>query len=548
MFEFGVASFDPTADGVLLWTRARRDAEVTWSVATDLDLGEVVARGTARPVDELGTVVADVDGLDPATTYFYGFTADGERSAVGRTRTLPVGGVERVRVAVACCAKFADVPLGVYRAIADDDVDLVLHVGDYVYETDAPRGSGDQAERALTLDDYERRYATVRADPDCQALHLRHPVVAVWDDGDLAELAYTDGAPGHDPADDGSWAARMDAAVAARARWLPSRRYAADRRDDAWGSVRIGDLAELLLLDTRLAGRDRQAGEDGARPLADPNRSLLGDAQRAWLDERLRADDAVWAVPVSSVVVNEIVLPLPAPDDTNDRLPPGYAYLDGKVMHDDQWDGYPAERDHLARQLVARHARGRAALLLSGDVHASWAFEGPADPDTGEPATVEFTVPAVSSPTMEQTVVPGARGLGRIVRRAVQQLPHVRHADLTHRGYGVLELTPARATMTWWHVDPYAREPLGTRRSGAVLAVDADAWPPELRDRSGEASAHRPGLPAPANAVPPRPADLSRLRRAHRRRRRVEGAGLGLLLAGAAVVVRRLLTRRHPDR
>lgn len=542
MFRHGVASFDPTADGVLLWTRVEPGNTLTWSVATDPGLGaaHVIARGTTEPADDLGTVVIDVDGLQPATTYFYAFDAGGQRSPIGRTRTLPSGPVERFRLAVACCARFADTPLGVYRAIADDDVDLVLHLGDYIYESDAPRGHAEAARSAYTLDDYERRYATVRGDADCIAVHLRHPVVAVWDDGDLAELAATDEAPGHDPHRHGPWRVRVHAALTARARWLPSRQLDPDHPQESWGAVQIGDLAELLLLDTRLAGRDLQAGEDGAKELHDPTRSLLGDAQRAWLAERIGADTPRWAIPVSSVVVNEIVLPLPIPDDANARLPSGYAYLDDKVMHDDQWDGYPAERDHLVAALRARRARRLPSLLLSGDVHAAWAFEGPPDPDSGDPVTVEFTVPAVSSPTMEQTVAPGARGLGRVVRRAVQQLPHVRHADLTHHGYGVLDLTPDAATMTWWHVDPYADDPAASRRAGAVLTVAADAAPPQLVP--AEAPPDR--TPPPRNPIPDRPHDLRDLRRARNRRRRRPVVAAAVLIAAAAAAVQVVRLRR----
>ncbi|WP_116995681.1 alkaline phosphatase D family protein [Desertimonas flava] len=538
MFDHGVASFDPTADGVLLWTRTAVSGPVSWTVATDVGMGDadVVASGDVDPRDDVGTVVVDVGGLKAATTYFYAFATGGVRSPVGRTRTLPDGPVGQFRLAAACCAKYADTPLGVYRAIADDDVDLVVHLGDYVYDTDAPRGHADEATTAVSLEEYDRRYATVRSDPDCMALHQRHPVVAVWDDGDLADLAATGGAPGHDPAKHGPWDARVRAALTARARWLPSRWFDPERPSPTWGSVVVDDLAELLLLDTRVAGRDRQAGEPGTRELHDPARSLLGDEQRRWLNDRLASRSVQWAIPVSSVVVNEIVLPLPAPSGVNSRLPPGYAYLDGKVMHDDQWDGYPAERDNLARRLRTRHEAGRSALLLSGDVHASWAFEGPMDPDGDDATAVEFTVPAVSSPTMEQTVVPRARGLGRVVRRAVQQLPHVRHADLVHHGYGVLTLTPERATMTWWHVDPYADDPIVDRAVGAVLAVNADAWPPTLHAATDTAGSDRP--PVPRNPVPPRPSDLPALRRG-RHRRALAWSGLGALVSLAVYAVGR---------
>lgn len=534
MFEHGVASFDPSENSVLLWTRIASPSDVAWSVCTDPHMRNEVARGETRSSAQ-GIVVVDAQGLEAAATYFYAFSVGVETSPVGRTRTLPSGHVDSFRIAVASCARVNDTPLGVYRAIAEADVDLVLHVGDYIYESDGPRG-GEIEPPAVSLDDYRRRYATVRSDPDCIAMHMRHPMVTVWDDGDLCDLAASDGAPGHDPSRHGDWNDRVHAAMKARSEWVPSRHLDPSAPRRAWGSVRIGDLAELLLLDTRLAGRDPQAGETGSKPHQSPDRSLLGADQRRWLYERLRSDDVRWAIVVSGVVVNEIALPIPAPDAMNDRLPPGYAYLDNKVMHDDQWDGYPAERDALAEVLSERLDTGRASLLLSGDVHGSWAFEGPVHPETDEPVSVEFTVPAVSSPTMEQTIAPGSHGSGRVVRRAVQQLPHVRHADLVHHGYGELTLTTEQATMVWWHVDPYARRPERQRRVGASLAVDAHSRPPELNDvpvpRTNE-------LPPPRNPLPARPADLKTLRRQRRRRRQGIAAAVSTAIALAGLIASR---------
>ena len=156
-----------------------------------------------------------VEGLSPATSYWYRFEAGGERSPVGRTRTLPDHDVTAFRIATVCCADYAVAPLSVYRAVAEREVDLVLHLGDYIYEKEGSRGGRrhDPPHEATTLDDYRRRIAQVRSDPDAQALHLRHPVITIWDDHDLADNAWRDGAKHHDPAEHGPWPDRVAAAA-----------------------------------------------------------------------------------------------------------------------------------------------------------------------------------------------------------------------------------------------------------------------------------------------------------------------------------------------
>src|SRR5205823_1084820 len=157
-------------------------------------------------------------------------------------------------------------------------------------------------------------------------------------------------------------------------------------------------------------------------------------------------------------------LPLPGARFLDALLPSGYAYDDGRVLNDDQWDGYTAERAAVVRRVAARRRSGRATLVLSGDVHSSWAFEGPRDPSSGEPVAVEFTTPAVASPPMAATVSPG---FGPVVSLGVRTLRHVRWADITHRGCVLLDLTPDRAVAQWWHVDPFARDPAREARLAA---------------------------------------------------------------------------------
>ena len=541
MFRHAVASFEPTGSSVLLWTRLTGATSARWCVAADAGLSQVVASGEASTgPDADGTVVVDVDGLQPGTTWWYRFEAAGETSPVGRTRTLPAAPATSVRLGLVCCARYSMAPLGAYRAMAEREVDVVLHLGDYVYEDDGHKGPRDHrpAHRAITLADYRERLAQIREDPDCQALHLRHPMILVLDDHDVADNCWQGGAKGHDPSTSGPFADRAAAAARARQEWAPARLRDPDEPRATWRSVPLADLAELIVLDTRLSGRDLQAGDDGAKGLHDPTRSLLGDHQRSWLRERLADTTRPWALLASGVVVNEVSLPLPATRVVNGLLPNGYAAMEGKVLHDDQWDGYPAERDLLVSCLAERGRAGGRTVILSGDIHSSWAFEGPRSPD-GDPVAVEITVPAVASKPMGRSRVPGA---WRILDAMVRRLEHVPWVDVTERGYGLLEVAPDQVRMEWWFVEATDRDPTAGAQLGKAFTTDREAWPPRLVETEASVDPARPGLPA---LLPERPADLAALRRSHRGRQVVaRSAGLALPLALVALVAR--LRRRRP--
>jgi alkaline phosphatase D len=540
-FTHAVASFDPTDHSILLWTRALGVSQVSWTLATDPALTDVVAKGTATadPARDR-TVTVEVDGLDPGRTWFYGFEAAGERSPVGRTRTLPGPGTDRLRLGLVSCARYTVAPLGVYRALAEREVDLVVHLGDYIYEDDGSAGPRDHdpPRPCRTIDDYRRRLAQMRRDPDLQALHLRHPMVAVVDDHDVADNCWTDGSKKHVVAEDGPWAARVAAALDARQEWLPTRLRDPDQPRSLWRAIPLGDLAELLLLDTRLSGRDQHAGDPGTKPLHDPSRSLLGDEQRRWLDERLADVDRPWSLLASGVVVNEICLPLPANPGVNHLLPNGYAVLDGQVLHDDQWDGYPHERTRLCERIADRASRGGRSIVLSGDVHSSWAFEGPLDADRA-PVAVEMTVPPVASKPMGRGRMPGA---WRLLDGLVRRIPHVRWADVTRRGFGIVDLTRDAAVLEWWFVEPTADDPGASSWLGAAWSTERALWPPRLERAEPTSDPVRPDLLGPP---PGRPADLARLQRSHRWRvvaARTSGAAL---VAGAAAGTAAVLRRRR---
>ena len=539
-FAHGVASFDPTRHSVLIWTRLTGAAEAEWTVASDPDFVRVVARGRARTgPDRDHTVVVDVEGLEPGTSYWYRFDCSGKLSPSGRTRTLPEGQVSAFTVGMVSCARYSVAPLTVYRALARTEVDLVLHLGDYIYDDAGDKGprSHDPPREVRSLSDYRTRLAQLRLDPDCQSLHARHPMVFLWDDHDFADNAWRDGAKEHDPQKDGPWSERRDAAVQAHEEWLPWRRTDPAEPLCIYRSLVIGDLAELILLDSRIIGRDCQASLPGGKPVGDPTRSLLGPTQWAWLEDRLLDSSYPWALVADGVVFNPIPIDLPFAKVVRRFLPQGYVALEGRVLRDDQWDGYPVERDRLIKLLGARSTAGAATVLVSADVHSSWAFEGPIGPD-GTPVTVEATVPSVSSTPMGRTAPPG---VWRLLDYWGRRMEHVRWMDVTSHGFTVLRLAPEEVRAGWCFVDPYdtALEP--RVECGAAFRCRPDALPPVWEiAKPPQPPAHRIALPK----LPPRPDDVEYLRRWHRRRRNSSTALVGAGTVAAIAILGRLTRRR----
>src|SRR5687768_3943139 len=313
LFRHGVASGDPLQDRVILWTRltppATRSAglgaealakaapiEVTWRITSDERLTQVVARGTASAApDRDFTVKVDAAGLLPGRVYHYAFEAGGQQSPIGRTKTLAADGVERLRLAAVSCSNYPSGYFNVYRCLANrQDLDLVLHLGDYIYEfANGVFGDGSAAGRvplggeAVTLADYRLRYATYRTDPDLQDAHRLHPFVVVWDDHEIADNTWSGGALNHQPRQ-GSWPTRLNAAYRAYLEWLPIRE-APGRAIQLYRSFRAGNLADIVMLDTR-GLRDQQLLTNRNDPrLTNARRSLLGAKQEAWLFDQLRA-------------------------------------------------------------------------------------------------------------------------------------------------------------------------------------------------------------------------------------------------------------------
>ena len=465
VFQHGVASGDPLADRVVLWTRVSPPADsravtVDWVISTDPGLTQVVASGRVRTSAARDfTVKVDASGLAAGRTHYYRFSALGASSPVGRTRTLPTGRTEHLRIAVASCSNHAYGLFNAYRRIAErSDLDLVLHLGDYLYEYgDSQYGSfrpTQPASEIITLTDYRTRHAQYKTDADLQALHRQHAMVPIWDDHETANDAWQRGAQNHDPATEGLWAARRRAALQAYYEWMPVREPADLKQ--AQRSFRLGDLAEITMLETRLSGRSEQlpasipvpllgAGFKAAGRFLDPARSLLGSAQESWLASTLQASPATWKLLGQGVMFAQLK-----------ALGQPNAEGGGLFVNPDQWDGYPPCRDRVFDMI---DAAGGNVIVLTGDIHSAWANDLARDPNNPDVASggydkasgagsraVEFVTTSITSPGLPDPD-------GTFAAILFSQNPHIKHADLDRRGYLLLDLKPSRVVGEFYVVD-----------------------------------------------------------------------------------------------
>ncbi|MBI3256837.1 MAG: alkaline phosphatase D family protein [Actinobacteria bacterium] len=491
IFLHGVASGDPLADRVIIWTRVSGmpatpgEVPVSWSMAVDEAMTKVVATGaTSARSGQDWTVHVDVSGLKPATSYWYAFEVNGVRSPTGRTRTARApDDPGEIRLGVVSCAAWPGGFFTAYRLLARRDVDLVVHLGDYIYEfyREVHRAH-DKPAPAVTLDDYRGRYRQYRSDPDLQALHRRHPIAAVWDDHEVAGNAWAGGASGHQPSTQGPWAQRRAAAMQAYFEWLPVRRPDPDRPARIWRSLALGGAAELVLIDTRHDGRDKQVDArtpDPRQVLDDPGRSMISVEQREWLAERLTGSEATWRLVVNQVLFSPFGLELPGPLAAFGSR---FGILaDGVAINPDSWDGYGGERSRVLAILAEQTARN--TVFLTGDVHSSWAFEVPGKAGANNPAAVELVVPAISSTPFGRLlggsngVIADYLGQGNLINQLVtsaieSQLEYLRWSEVGSNGYVVASITPERVWAEWWHVKGVGPDDKSEHR-GAAWQINA---------------------------------------------------------------------------
>lgn len=421
-FPHGVASGDPWAESVVLWTRREPDdgneRDVQWQIAEDADFRTVVSEGTVTASNKSGwTVKAIADGLKPGTSYHYRFidaAGDGDVSSpVGRTRTAPAKAADQLRFGVVSCSNYGYGRFHGYRHLLERDLDAVIHLGDYIYEY-ANAGEGETygtlrqlepGHEILSLDDYRQRYAQYRSDPDLQELHQRHPMIHVWDDHEFADDPYIGGAANHDPSIHGDWNTRVTAALQAYTEWLPTRIDG----NKIYRTLAYGPLATVV-------GLDRQ--RRFLWPEEDDGERYLGAAQSEWLEREIADLDATWCLFAQQTTFAPVSLEMTG----------------GGWRAEDRTDVLDAIAD-----------RPSDLVVLAGDIHRFHAIDVVTDPvlydpevaSSGGTAAVEFACGSVTSP--------GSDWIGNG--------PQVRWNDGDARGYSVLTLTPQTATCDFWGID-----------------------------------------------------------------------------------------------
>ncbi|GAA4414500.1 alkaline phosphatase D family protein [Quisquiliibacterium transsilvanicum] len=514
-FAYGVASGDPLADRVILWTHARlgdRDdpVELAWEVATDPGFTALVSSGTVIADASTGfTAKVDATGLAQGQSYYYRFRRNASVSPVGQTRTLPASGATEVRFAVFSCPNYPNGFFNAYAEAARSDAQYAIHLGDYIYEYEAGGYASQNAaalgrvsdppQELLSLDDYRRRHAQYKSDIDAKLLHARMPMIAVWDDHEIANDAWRDGAENHHPATEGSYAARRAAALQAYHEWMPIR-TGADRAR-IYRSFDFGSLLSLHMLDTRHLARDLQVdqlalgGLKGPQAQAaayadftSPTRQMLGLEQQAWLQGRMAASTATWQVLGQQVLMGRMEFPASVlvalnPADTSPEAqaagqaaiaayltakatPPAQRTPQQNALMDpaqnpllgynlDAWDGYIVARETL---LATALQLGKKLVCLSGDTHNAWhndlTLMGLANPalasvKVGE----EFATPAVSSPGLESYLAIPPAQIEAIFGSIVNDLNWM---DSSRRGFLKMSFTATEARGDWVFVDTIA--------------------------------------------------------------------------------------------
>jgi alkaline phosphatase D len=479
-FQHGVASGDPLSNAVILWTRvtpvASENIPVRVEVFRDPALSQFVgAQESIATAARDWTVKIDFTGLEPATTYYFRFQTGCQFSAVGRTRTVPATGGDRARLGVVSCSNLPAGFFNSYRFLAARaDLDAVLHLGDYLYE-----GGGGTGERAhqpakeiTTLADYRQRHGQYRQDPDLQAMTQQHPFIVVWDDHESTNDSWRDGADNHTEGAEGNWAQRKAWAQQAYDEWLPIRLPESNNPARIWRQYRYGNLFDLILLDTRLFDRDIPfaAPPPPDANLADTARKMLGPVQKQFFFDALAATGATWKIVGQQVMFGQLKV-VGSPNAVNG----GGQYLNG-----DQWDGYQADRSAVFNHLARGGAGGTAinnVVVLTGDIHTSWAMDLTPDPNNaveaaggynpvtgGGSRAVEFVTTSVTSSGLEELMdaQDAIRGNN----------PHIKYVDLAQKGYLLVDITPTRVTGEWWYVSTIATRG-GTESFATAFPVQA---------------------------------------------------------------------------
>ena len=532
-FPYGVASGDPEADKIILWTALKPLNANVASIPLRLEYvlsprrikneNDWAALFTTNAVRRLGTFLAlkardytvkiDLGNVAlyqgtrfaegamtalPAEQFvYYRFVAGSQVSRIGRAKTQPAASaVTTASFAVASCSNLPEGFFGVYDMISQQDsLDFVVHLGDYIYEYGEDEyGDGSALVRngqdrvpeppteMITQQDYVLRHAQYKRDPELQRLHAQFPMICVWDDHEFTNDTYRDGAENHTEGTEGSWTDRSGFSIRAYFNWMPLREQFSrqattlrpDPREVIYRRIRVGGLMDLIMLDTRYVGRDKQAATPAADPdRTNPNRSLLGQSQRDWLQLQLllaKNEGAKWTFLGQQVMFGQLnLVELPQLQVLGQKVLGNIA-----AVNMDQWDGYVAERDRVRNFIKAIGLQN--LVVLTGDIHTSWAIELYENPFVlagnllEKPFGVELVAPSVTSPGFPD-------GVAEAVSAAIPVAnPHIRYSELKTHGFVLVSLSAERMIAQWRYaaniVDPeqIGVENLAMRKTFEVAA------------------------------------------------------------------------------
>ena len=482
IFSQGIASGDPTHNGIVLWTRITTEdtSDVVWQLASDDLFTNILQQGELATVPETDhTIKVEISNLDPGQVYFYRFLVNGITSEPGRTKTLPDGPLEKLGIAVASCSNYPFGYFNAYEEIAnDEDIDFVVHLGDYIYEYGSDGWGATQGERfnrshspsyeIVSLSDYRERHAQYKSDRASRLMHASHPLIPTWDDHESANNPWTGGAQNHQPNTEGDWSSRREASLRAFFEWMPVRDQPAGLdKEKLWRHFSFGDLATMTTLETRHTGRSMQVSYNEhlegikneiqrdrflGEVLGNPNRTMLSNEMENFLAKSLTdsvSNQTTWRIignqiPIARTHVPDVGHRITSESMGGEPMPESHTQFSrlGELdlpLYLDTWDGYPAARQKFYK--LCRDAGASDLIVLTGDSHAFWAnqiYDG-----SNQPMGVELGTAGITSPGDFENYGPeGAAAFDRLVSEHNRE---VVWTDCTQRGFVKLILTPESA-------------------------------------------------------------------------------------------------------
>ncbi len=435
-FYYGVASGDPTQESVIIWTKAvpeyHKSVNVVWTVSDQPDMSNTLFDGQVMTDSISGyTAKVDVLGLDPGKTYYYQFQAEGKKSCIGRTKTFGRGDVSELKVAAVSCSNYEWGYFNAYEHLAAEEIDVVLHLGDYIYEY-GPGTYGDTIigrihyppHEILTLPDYRNRYGQYRADEDLQLVHQQHPFITIWDDHEVSNNAYAEGAQNHQEGE-GNYMTRREIARQVYYEWMPIRD---NEPKTHYRSFELGDLASLIMLDERLEGRTKPA--ETYEEISD-DQKMLGAKQFGWFKKQLQDKTTAWKIIGNQVIFADMDL----------------SKVYGTKVNLDAWDGYPSEKEEIIDFL--RENEINNTVFLTGDTHCSWAFN--IEDDGQEAVAIEIGTTSISSANIDSYTSQDTAMMSE--QLILRDNPHLKYANIRDHGYTIITITSDAGQADYYVVD-----------------------------------------------------------------------------------------------